>query len=157
MFRTSTDRLAPLSESPKPEAAKDKGKAARFRLDIVAAYHYTCALTGYRVTTIGGATIEVFAYDDLDTPLLRVGSSMGTLEETGRFSFELDQVLPSDLFLMVVIGGARPSGAAAGTFLLILLPEALRFLGLPSAVAANLIPRRRRDADGVPTGRMLNK
>ncbi len=77
--------------------------------------------------TIGGATIEVFAYDDLDTPLLRVGSSMGTLEETGRFSFELDQVLPSDLFLMVVIGGAAVdvnedgvadavSTANAGTF-----------------------------------------
>ncbi len=34
-----------------------KGREARFRLDIVVAYKYTCALTGYRVTTISGATI----------------------------------------------------------------------------------------------------
>ena len=33
------------------------GRDVRFRLDIVAAYNYTCALTGYRVTTIDGASI----------------------------------------------------------------------------------------------------
>lgn len=33
------------------------GRDVRFRLDIVAAYQYTCALTGYRVTTIDGASI----------------------------------------------------------------------------------------------------
>lgn len=33
------------------------GRDIRFRLDIVAAYDYTCALTGYRVTTIDGASI----------------------------------------------------------------------------------------------------
>jgi branched-chain amino acid transport system permease protein len=42
------------------------------------------------------------------------------------------------LLSMVVIGGARPLGAVAGTVLLVLLPEALRFVGLPSALAANL-------------------
>jgi branched-chain amino acid transport system permease protein len=42
------------------------------------------------------------------------------------------------LLSMVVIGGARPLGAAAGTMLLVLLPEGLRFLGLPAALAANL-------------------
>jgi len=55
--------------------------------------------------TIGGATIDVYAYDDLETPLVSVESSTGTLEETGHFSFELDQVLPSDVFLVVVTGG----------------------------------------------------
>ena len=55
--------------------------------------------------TIGGATIDVYTYDDLDTPLVSVESSTGTLAETGGFSFELDQVLPSDLFLLVVTGG----------------------------------------------------
>ncbi len=40
--------------SPEPYQA---GRDIRFRLDIVAAYHYTCALTGYRVTTISGASI----------------------------------------------------------------------------------------------------
>ncbi len=35
-----------------PETSETKGREARFRLDVVAAYQYTCALTGYRVTTI---------------------------------------------------------------------------------------------------------
>jgi putative restriction endonuclease len=39
------------------EASVEKVRNIRFRLDIVAAYNYTCALTGYRVTTIDGATI----------------------------------------------------------------------------------------------------
>jgi putative restriction endonuclease len=39
------------------EAAREKGLAARFRLSVVAAYNYTCALTGYRLTTISGAAI----------------------------------------------------------------------------------------------------
>jgi branched-chain amino acid transport system permease protein len=47
----------------------------------------------------------------------------------------MDSIL---LLSMVVIGGTRPVGAAAGTFLLVFLPEGLRFLGLPSALAANL-------------------
>ncbi|MBW1906066.1 MAG: hypothetical protein JRJ24_12300 [Deltaproteobacteria bacterium] len=34
--------------------------------------------------TIGGATIDVYAYDDLETPLVSVESSTGTLEETGH-------------------------------------------------------------------------
>lgn len=34
-----------------------RGREAQFRLRVVAAYNYTCALTGYRLTTIDGATI----------------------------------------------------------------------------------------------------
>jgi putative restriction endonuclease len=37
--------------------AEDAGRSARFRLDIVSAYNYTCALTGYRVTTISSGAI----------------------------------------------------------------------------------------------------
>jgi putative restriction endonuclease len=33
------------------------GREARFRLDVVSAYGYTCALTGYRLTTISAGTI----------------------------------------------------------------------------------------------------
>ncbi len=43
-----------VSES---ESSYQSGRDVRFRLDIVAAYNYTCALTGYRVTTIDGASI----------------------------------------------------------------------------------------------------
>jgi putative restriction endonuclease len=37
--------------------AENEGRSARFRLDIVSAYNYTCALTGYRVTTIAAGAI----------------------------------------------------------------------------------------------------
>src|SRR5262249_287707 len=39
------------------ETAREKGREARFRLSVVAAYNYTCALTGYRLTAISGAPI----------------------------------------------------------------------------------------------------
>jgi len=39
------------------EAAKKQGRDARFRLTVVAAYNYTCALTGYRLTTISAGSI----------------------------------------------------------------------------------------------------
>jgi len=39
------------------DASYQTGRDVRFRLDIVAAYGYTCALTGYRVTTIGCSSI----------------------------------------------------------------------------------------------------
>ncbi len=34
-----------------------KGREARFRLRVVSAYNYTCALTRYRLTTITGGSI----------------------------------------------------------------------------------------------------
>jgi putative restriction endonuclease len=40
-----------------PEEAKQKGREARFRLRAVAAYHYTCALTRYRLTTVTAGSI----------------------------------------------------------------------------------------------------
>jgi putative restriction endonuclease len=40
-----------------PEDAKQQGRETRFRLNIVAAYNYTCALTRYRLTTISAGSI----------------------------------------------------------------------------------------------------
>lgn len=37
--------------------ARQQGREARFRLTVVAAYDYTCALTGYRLTTITAGSI----------------------------------------------------------------------------------------------------
>lgn len=37
--------------------ARADGRSARFRVDVVAAYCHTCALTGYRVSTITGHSI----------------------------------------------------------------------------------------------------
>jgi len=40
-----------------PEEARMAGREARFRVRVVTAYSYTCALTGYRLTTIGAGSI----------------------------------------------------------------------------------------------------
>jgi putative restriction endonuclease len=45
-----------------PEEARKKGREARFRLNVVAAYNYTCALTGYRLTTIAAGSIVEAAH-----------------------------------------------------------------------------------------------
>ncbi len=39
------------------EAAKRKGRSARFAVRVATEYRYTCALTGYRCTTTDGTTI----------------------------------------------------------------------------------------------------
>lgn len=40
-----------------PEEAENRGREVRFRLNVVAAYNYTCALTQYRLTTVTGRSI----------------------------------------------------------------------------------------------------
>jgi putative restriction endonuclease len=39
------------------EDAKHVGREAKFRIRILASYDYTCALTGYRLTTVSGVSI----------------------------------------------------------------------------------------------------
>jgi putative restriction endonuclease len=39
------------------ESALEQGREARFRIRIVSAYQYTCALTGYRLTTVRAGSI----------------------------------------------------------------------------------------------------
>ncbi len=51
------DEIARDANFERPDDAPTTGREARFRLEIVPAYRYTCALTGYRVTTIGRGTI----------------------------------------------------------------------------------------------------
>ena len=40
-----------------PDEAEQQGREARFRLNIVSLYNYTCALTGYRLLTISSGSI----------------------------------------------------------------------------------------------------
>jgi len=40
-----------------PEDARMAGREARFRIRVVTAYNYTCALTGYRLTTVTAGSI----------------------------------------------------------------------------------------------------
>lgn len=53
----SDDEIARDANFEHPDDAKQVGREARFRLDVVPAYNYTCALTGYRVTTIDAGCI----------------------------------------------------------------------------------------------------
>jgi putative restriction endonuclease len=51
---------AQIQEDANPKAlneARERGRDARFRLNVVAAYNYTCALTGYRLMTLSAGTI----------------------------------------------------------------------------------------------------
>ena len=50
---TALDDLAIQAD----KEARAEGRTARFRVDVVAAYCHTCALTGYRITTITGHSI----------------------------------------------------------------------------------------------------
>jgi putative restriction endonuclease len=51
------DEIARAANYSSPAEAEKKGREARFRLNVVAAYNYTCALTGYRLTTISAGSI----------------------------------------------------------------------------------------------------
>jgi len=57
MDRPSDAEVARDAVYPDPEAAARQGREARFRINVVSAYGYTCALTRYRVTTIAGSSI----------------------------------------------------------------------------------------------------
>ena len=53
----SEGQIARDASYTSPAEAQNRGREARFRLSIVAAYNYTCALTGYRLTTIAAGSI----------------------------------------------------------------------------------------------------
>lgn len=59
MLGLPADVVIPESESDEtPEQkARSEGRSTRFRLDVVPAYNYTCALTGYRIITVDRGTI----------------------------------------------------------------------------------------------------
>src|SRR5207249_2784853 len=53
----SEDQIVRDASYQSPADAQQQGREARFRLRVVAAYNYTCALTLYRLTTITGKSI----------------------------------------------------------------------------------------------------
>lgn len=48
----SDEQIVADGQIGETSAAQTRGRVARFRLDVVAAYNYACALTGLRLTTI---------------------------------------------------------------------------------------------------------
>jgi putative restriction endonuclease len=53
----SEDEMRRDASSKSLEEARKQGREVRFRLSVVAAYGYACALTGYRLTTISAGSI----------------------------------------------------------------------------------------------------
>ena len=51
------DEIALHAMFETPDDATQAGRTGRFRLDVVSAYDYTCALTGYRLSTVASGTI----------------------------------------------------------------------------------------------------
>jgi putative restriction endonuclease len=56
------DEVARDAAYASTEEARKTGREARFRLNVVAAYNYTCVLTGYRLTTISAGSIVEAAH-----------------------------------------------------------------------------------------------
>jgi putative restriction endonuclease len=52
-----TDDVLRSDAKAASDAAVEQGREARFRIRVVSAYRYTCALTGYRLTTVRGGSI----------------------------------------------------------------------------------------------------
>jgi putative restriction endonuclease len=56
-------RPAPPTDTEYPEAlpadpdATERGREGRFRIGVITAYNYTCAMTGYRLVTLSSGTI----------------------------------------------------------------------------------------------------
>jgi putative restriction endonuclease len=53
----SEAQVAKDLEAATREDAREQGREARFRITVVGAYNYTCALTGYRLTTVTAGSI----------------------------------------------------------------------------------------------------
>jgi putative restriction endonuclease len=51
------EEVVRASAHQSPDEANRKGREARFRLQVVSTYRYTCALTGYRLMTISSGSI----------------------------------------------------------------------------------------------------
>src|SRR5688500_3110037 len=54
---------------------------------------------------LAGSTVEVYRHDDLTRPRGTATTSGGSASEAGRFAVTLEDVLPTDAFLVVVRGG----------------------------------------------------
>ncbi len=102
------DQIARDASFEAPKDAENAGREGRFRVDVVSAYHYTCALTGYRVTTVesGGivdaAHIHQFAHSRNNDPRngLALSKNAHWLFDAGLWSIDDDYhvIVASDHF-----------------------------------------------------------
>ncbi len=57
ILEPTEDEVVGASSHQSAEDANQKGREARFRLQVVPAYQYACALTGYRIMTVASSSI----------------------------------------------------------------------------------------------------
>ena len=105
----SSSQTVRLYEDEADVESRARGRSARFRVDVVAAYCHTCALTGYRITTVSGhsivdaAHIHQFADSRNDDPKngLALCKNAHWLFDLGLWSIDDDYrvVVASELFV----------------------------------------------------------
>lgn len=96
----------PSAAYPSATDAVRAGREARFRLGVVAAYNYTCALTGYSLTTITAGSIvdaaHIHEFRDSRNNDVRNGLA---LCKNAHWSFDLGLWTVSDEYRVVVAAG----------------------------------------------------
>jgi putative restriction endonuclease len=139
----STDLIAYEASSPvQYTASRRLGRSARFRIDVVTSYRFTCALTGYRLTTVDqagiveAAHIQAFSKGLIDTP-----ENGLALTPTAHALFDLGLWSATEDLRIVVKPGPvfTESGPPEGFSLRAL---AGRTLILPAAAGLRPDPRR---------------
>lgn len=98
-----------------PSEALDTGREARFRIQIVSAYNYTCALTGYRLTTITAGSIVDAAHIHRFSDSRNNSPTNGiALSKNAHWQFDQGLWTISDDFRVVVSVGTFAEDCPAG-------------------------------------------
>lgn len=125
-----TDPMTPDGSHLVIEEATQQGREARFRLRVVAAYNYTCALTSYRLNTITGATVvdaaHIHQFADSRNNDLQNGLA---LSKTAHWSFDQGLWSLTDDYRVLV---ARDHFAESGPSEFLLGGYADRLLTIPT-------------------------
>ena len=101
------------------EAAVQMGREARFRIKILALYNYTCALTGYRLTTLTSGTIVDAAHihQFADSRNNEVGNGLA-LSKNAHWTFDRGLWTISDDFRVLIASDAFSESADTPDLLL---------------------------------------
>lgn len=102
-----------------PKEAKLAGREARFRVRVLAACDYTCALTGYRLTTITGASVVDAAriHQFADSRNNDISNGIA-LSKNAHWLFDQGLWTVSDDFRVIVAVGAFSESAEDSVLLL---------------------------------------
>jgi putative restriction endonuclease len=100
------DEIARDAKFETPDDAKRTGREARFRLDVVPAYSYACALTGYRVTTIDrGSIVDAAHIHEFSSSRNNDPSNGIALCKNAHWMFDTGLWTLSDEYRVIVANG----------------------------------------------------